>query len=100
MQGFISHCPYQKDHGRRLAWILYWGCRGQKEVLIRSLWWWAGFLRWHISFHARRLAMRLTSQICFQGGHSTTWITKKYSFGQGHEIHKKFLEDAMEESRN
>jgi hypothetical protein len=62
---FISHCPYQRDHGRRSAWILYWVCRGRREGLIPSLWWWTGFQRWHILFHARRPAMRPTSQTCF-----------------------------------
>jgi hypothetical protein len=30
----------------------------------------------------------------------TSWIAEKHSFGQGHKIHREFLEDLMEEARN
>jgi hypothetical protein len=65
MRDSINHYPYPRGRGMKSTWILYWDCRGHREVLIRSLWSWKDFQKWHILFHARKLAMRLTSQISF-----------------------------------
>jgi hypothetical protein len=36
----------------------------------------------------------------FQRDCATSWISEKHSLGQGYEIHRAFLEDAMEEARD
>jgi hypothetical protein len=30
----------------------------------------------------------------------TTWIAEKHSLGQGYQVHRSLLEDAMEEARD
>ena len=34
----------------------------------------------------------------FQRSHSTSWLTKKHSFGSRHQVHRALLEDLMEEA--
>jgi hypothetical protein len=36
-------------------------------------------------------------QFFFQRINKNTWIVEKHTFGQGHQIRRKFLEDSMEE---
>jgi hypothetical protein len=36
--GFYQPFPIPERPWMKLAWILYWDCRGHKEVMIQSLW--------------------------------------------------------------
>ena len=49
----------------QLFWIFFGVFQNFKEEMTPFMLWWIGFLKWHISLHARNLVMQHIFLICF-----------------------------------